>query len=254
LNTLAGSGLFWTAMALSGLCLIAQGRLPAVAGQNRLRALARVALQVAVVFWPVFAAVLLWPGAEPDIKGLLGAAVLGASGWLVTHLRALKERDEDALDLMDALRAEIWVHLNDLVRNSRPLPDDVSVSAGAPYATLPAPSVVFAATAPQVARLPSGVIDAVVQFYILLETVRQFALDLRNPAFADRPAEVRVDAYRTYVKNRRDLTVLARSAVVELNRALGVPDPENLPLEVNTADRAPRDPGAEASDANGRSP
>ena len=67
---------------------------------------------------------------------------------------------------------------------------------------------------------------------------RQFALELRDPVFLARPLTARRHACTNYFNSNRDLAILARDAVVSLNRAIGVPSPEGLGAAVNTPDQA----------------
>jgi hypothetical protein len=243
----------WAALVLAGAALVLAG-----VGSGGSAARARLAgVARPVLPWVALASlgVLLWPGVGEDLRiGLVGA-ILAVAGWFVTFLFQLDERETDQGDLMVALRAEIWVFYNDLTRNARPgaeaeaLADAERTPSAVLFFPQPGPPVVFDANAAAVARLPSEAVDEVVQFYSLLHATRQFALELREPAFTARPQAARLAAYRTYMKAQDDLSVLAANAIVALNAALGLPAPEGV---VSTPGPARWGP-AEADGADGAS-
>ncbi len=260
MSALIGSIWIWAALALSGCCLIALPFIRERVGEGRLRSLTRFALGAAVVLVPCLAALLLAPGLSDDIKGLLVAAALATSGWLVTYLQANKEREADNADLMAALRSEIWVQLTDLRRNSHEVTAaEVSSDSAARFFSQPIPPVVFESLASQIFRLPGQVMDDVVQYYSLLASLRQNAVEMRDEVFLGRPTDIRQRAYGVYVTNLGHLATLGEQAIRALNRALEVPDPDRIDLGgdesgVNKPGRARWDPSASALDANGQLP
>ncbi len=221
----------WAALALAGAAVL----LAAVALRGTSAARARLAaVALPVLPWvglAVLASAVL-PWISDDLRiGLVGA-ILAVAGWFVTFLFQLDERETDQGDLMVALRAEIWIFLNDLSRNARAdvetevLAEVARDPAALVFFPQPGPPVVFDANAGQIARLPSDAVDEVVQFYGLLHAARQFALELRDPLFKARPAAARIAAYRDYFKSQRDLATLAARAIEALNAAMGLPAPE----------------------------
>jgi hypothetical protein len=259
-QAITASAWFWASFAISGCCIAALPLLEERIDESRIRSLARFALEIAPVLIPVVAVLLLAPGLSDDIKGLLIAACFAAYGWFVTNLQASKERAADNDDLLEALRAEIWVQLNDLSRNSHTsTADEVASSSAAQFFSQPGPPVVFEAVAAQISRLPGKVVDEVVQYYSLLATLRQNAAEMRDPVFLARPPRVRQRAYRVYMENLGVLATLAEAAIRAINRALNVPDPDRIDLAgengaVSRPDRARSGLSASASDANGRLP
>ena len=264
MTALAASPLIWLALAAFGGTLVLSGRDEGNADvRQRLFAVGRRMLRWGLV--PV-AVILMLPGPTDEMRTALIAALLVVGGWFVTFLFQQEERAGDQIDLMIAIRAEAWVFLNDLRQNAetdhaRGVLAELESSGGkaAAFFPQPAPPLVFEANAGHVARLPSEVVDEVVQFYSLLGAVRQFALELREPLFLARPQAVRRHAYVTYFKNYRDLGDLADAAVVSLNRAIGVPSPEATgqpaPIPaINIPDRGQSAPAAKVSDVADRKP
>lgn len=259
--------LIWLAMAAGGVMLV----IPPGGGNADLhRRLLAVALRM--LRWGLLpaAVILSAPGIGDDMRTALIAALLVVAGWFATFLFQQEERAADQIDLMIAMRAEVWVFLNDLRRNAAADPARATLAElaaaeakGAPVAPFfpqPGPALVFEVNASQVARLPSDVVDEVVQFYSLLGAVRQFALELREPVFLARPLPVRRQAYLTYFKSYADLGDLANAAVIALNRGIGVPNPEATGLPPATAagvsrpDQARSDLPEAVSDVSDRKP
>ena len=260
MTALAASPLIWLALAAFGGTLVLSGRDEGNADvRQRLFAVGRRMLRWGLV--PV-AVILMLPGPTDEMRTALIAALLVVGGWFVTFLFQQEERAGDQIDLMIAIRAEAWVFLNDLRRNAGGDPAgrlEAEIAAAAdpeavvPFFPQPGPPLVFEANAGQVARLPSEVVDEVVQFYSLLGAVRQFAVELRNPIFLARPVATRLQAYLHYFKSNRDLADLAFAAVAALNAATGT-DGTVLPEVVNTSGQDRSDPAAEALVAVERKP
>jgi hypothetical protein len=254
--SLLAQPLLWLALATTGAFFALSGpsgESPDV--RARLLAVARPVLRWVVV---IFAVLLAAPGMGEDFRAALIAALLVVAGWFVTFLFQQEERAADQIDLMLALRAEVWVFLNDLQRNVRNDPEarlaaelDATPDA-APFFPQPGPAIVFEANAAQIARLPHGTVDEVVQFYSVLAGVRQFAAELREPVFLSRPAVNRRLAYGQFLKNLVDLTVLADAAVAALNRALG--EGFGADTDLNRTDPSRSDPAAAVSAASERIP
>ena len=207
--------------------------------------------------------ILVAPGLTEDMRTALIAALVVFAGWFVTFLFQQEDRATDQIDLMLALRSEIWVFFNDLTRNVVQEPEQETMAeleadpTAVPFFPLPGPALVFDANAAQIARLPSEAVDEVVQFYILLGSTRQFAEELRHPVFLGRPLSARNKAYKTYFKNYDYLIVLARAALVALNTALGVPEPDKIPnaaAPVNRPGRGRSDPPEGALDVSVHKP
>lgn len=244
----------WGMLAGAGAAVVLSDALSGGRSAARARLLAA---SRPVLPWTALAvgAAVTAPGVGDDLRAVLVSTFLAVSGWVVTFLYQLDERETDQGDLMVALRAEIWVFFNDLTRNARAdVEAEVLAEAAArPEAVVffpqPIPPVVFDANADQVARLPSEAVDEVVQFYSLLHASRQFAAELREPQFIARPQAARLAAYRAYFKSQRDLAVLARTAVVALNAALGLPPPEGVvstpgPVRSDRAEAGSADDGS----------
>lgn len=182
--------------------------------------------------------------AQP-LRPALIAALVVVTGWFVTFLfqetRQADERRSDQIDLMTALRAEIWIFVANFNRaDTEAALEDLSERLDAalagqveyrPFLTLDAEPVIFDALAGQVQRLPSEIVDPVIQFYSLLTDVRQFALDLREPSFTDLPLGRREQAYRDYFEMRLTLGRLGNQAIYAINCAMRIDNPgEGLDL------------------------
>lgn len=216
--------------------------------QDRFRALLRAALVVAGPVLPLAAVVLVVPGPGDDMRSLMLTALLGAAGWTITYLQGLSQAEEDQLDLLEALRAEMQIVLEQSL--AMPPEDfaarldaliDEAVTKGQKYVPFfPAPSrpVVFEAVAARIDQLPTEVVESVVKFYSATADLRAFCDDLRSETFADLPLDRRRSAYARYFAMTRTQGDLARTAINGINARFGL-----LPLPVEK----PRDAGAPAA-------
>lgn len=232
---LLAAPLFWGALVLSGLALVLRGLLREHR-QDRFRALQRAALGVVSVALPVSVTVFIFPGLSDDIRAVLFGALVGAVGWTITYLQGLSQAEEDQLDLLEALRAEMMVVLTGLDKNP-PLATadriDVLIAAAlangddyTPYIPLPSRPVVFEALAGRVDQMPTEVVDPVVKYYSLTADVLAYWENLRSAPFLALTLRRRQLAYRQYFETVDTQRYLARKAITAINRRLGVPDPD----------------------------
>jgi hypothetical protein len=241
MTAMLGSGLIWGSLVLTGAALMTLGWMPDQS-PTRHMALARLALWVATGAIPLMAAVLAAPNLADEVQALLVPAILGVAGWLATYLQQLDERDQDQLDLMQALRAEIVITLHSLQERdpaafAKRL--DVAVAAaldaGTPYQAflpLPGPQVVFAAVSDRIERLPSEVVERCIRFYSLAADVRSFAEDMRSAEFQALDLARRRPAYQNYFEMLTTLYRFAAQAVYEINKAMRIADPgHGLPAD-----------------------
>lgn len=225
---------FWLACAAGGVCVLMAGLFPPPR-ESRVRSLLDFALRVGGPVLPLIAVVLLAPGLQAETKGLLAPALLGAAGWLVTYLQNLDARDRDQIDMMQALRAEVGVILRaqqgrDPQDFARRLDAEIeaAVARGVdyqPFFPMPSTPVVFDALSDRVERLPSEVVERVIQFYTLLADLRRLAEDLRTDAFLRLPLARRRNAHAHYFQMLGTLRALATATIYEINVEMGLNDP-----------------------------
>ena len=231
------------ALGLWALVVLAAGRSGQVDRLGRMAVIAAPVLILAVTGGGlVFADDIV----AETLRPALIAALVVVTGWFVTFLfqetRQAEERRSDQVDLMTALRAEIWIFVANFNRadTEAALEDlstrlDQALHDGAdylPFLTLDAEPVIFDALAGQVQRLPGEIVDPVIQFYSLLTDVRQFALDLREPSFTGLPLARRDRAYRDYFEMRLTLGRLGNQAIYAINCAMQIDRPgEGLDLQ-----------------------
>lgn len=247
---------FWLACAAGGICVLAAGFFPPPR-ESRVRSLLDFALRVGGPILPLIAVVLLSPGLQAETKGLLVPALLGASGWLVTYLQDLDARDRDQIDMMQALRAEVGIILRaqqgrDPQAFARRVDAEIAAAMAAgedyqPFFPMPSTPVVFDALADRVERLPSEVVERVIQFYTLLADLRRLADDLRADGFRGLPLSRRRNAYAHYFQMLDTLRALATATIYEMNVEMGLDDaargldPDLLAAAGETPSRRDRD-------------
>jgi hypothetical protein len=244
MTSILASGLFWIVLGMAGVALVALGIVEHLEDQggsdtsvrSRRRVLSRIGIRVGAVALPMATAALAATDMSEDVRILLVTVIGGAAGWMATVLQQLDERDQDQLDLMQALRAEI-----DIVRHSQAQRDPSAFAArldalvgqalqdGQPFQAFmptPGPLVVFAAVADRVEKLPSEVVERCIRFYALAAEVRGFAEDMRSAQFLELELARRRPAYQHYFEMLVTLHVFATQAVYQINLAAGLSDPE----------------------------
>lgn len=171
----------------------------------------------------------LWVG--PAIVAAIVSGLINAAGWFVTFRQSRRleqlRRDERVHDFQVAIRAEI---ASDLLGQTVFDHDDVYRSVAARYASEPgysvlvphlASNVIFEAVVKEIHVLPGEVIEPVVDYQRLRQTIERFASDLRATAFAALPAERQLAMFGDYLKMTERLQQLARRALVALDNSLG---------------------------------
>lgn len=172
----------------------------------------------------------LWIG--PAIVAALVSATVSAIGWFVTSWQAARieqrRRDEKVHDFQVALRAEIVTDLlamqvadraaflasvtNEYANN----PDYV------PFVTRSATNVVFESVVGEIHILPGEVIEPVIRYAALRQTVDRFADDLRSYRFMELEAPRQLTMYSDYLATVDRLEALAERAKAALDQSLGV--------------------------------
>lgn len=228
---LAASPVLWVTLGAIGILLMLRatrlGETVSVLGR-----LFFIAFPVVVAFSAPFAAVLLSDPIPEPLRPALLAALVVVAGWIVTFLFQELGRSQDQTDLMLALRAEIFIirdqidpittrgYLDQVVAQfAQAQQDGVSFR---PFVTMPANPTVFEGVAPQITRLPSEVVDDVIQFYSLLSDLKVFATDLRSDAFSSLPPHRAEQAYVDYYETRLVLASIADTALKSLDLAIGL--------------------------------
>jgi hypothetical protein len=178
-----------------------------------------------------------WLG--PAFLAALVAAGINIVGWFVTfrHTRRLERerRAEKVVDLQTALLAEIRSTLKllsdtdfaaalDVVRRRLSERDD---SGYTPFIPRDPGAPIFSAIAREISILPTEVIDPVVLHYELRGTIAQFADDLRADSFKNLPADRKLAMMEDFFRLKAHSALLARDAVIALERSLGLPQALN---------------------------
>lgn len=231
LSALLQSGVFWLAVAACG-GLIALSGTSLRATMVVLLRLVVIGLPVLLIFIPSVAIVSQLPGFPDALRPALIAALVVVIGWMVTFLFREVGRQQDQVDLMLSLRAEIFVVREQITPESTLsyLQDirtrfDAAQEEGTsftPFVTMPPVASVFRAVAPQITRLPSETVEPVIQFYALLSDIEAFVLDLRSEPFKALPMDRSRIAYEDYYDTRLVLSQLADDALLALDQAIGV--------------------------------
>ena len=171
----------------------------------------------------------LWVG--PAIVAAIVSGLINAAGWFVTFRQSRRleqlRRDERIHDFQVAIRAEI---ASDLLGQTVFDHDELYGAVEAKYRTeagysvlVPhlASNVIFEAVVKEIHVLPGDVIEPLVDYQRLRQTIERFAADLRAPGFAALPAERQLAMFSDYLKMTGRLQQLARRALVALDNSLG---------------------------------
>lgn len=189
----------------------------------------------------------LWVG--PAIVAAVVSGLINALGWFVTFRQSRRleqlRRDEKVHDFQVALRAEIasdllglsvFDHAEVLSTVSRQYVEDKGFSVLVPHM---ASNTIFEAVIGEIHILPGEVIDPVVDYQRLRQTIERFATDLRSQSFAALPSERQLVMFGDYLKMMQRLQVLAERAVTALDNSLLISSrgagPSNPPLEQASA-------------------
>jgi len=175
-----------------------------------------------------------WVG--PAIIAALVSGVVSALGWFVGswQQRTLERtrRDEKVHDFQVALRAEIASDLLGIAVFDRgALLADVKAQYDAEpgYSVLVphlASNVIFDAIVGEIHVLPGDVIDPVVDYERLRQTLERFASDMRAASFAQLKPDRQLAMFTDYLGMVQRLEQLARRALVALDNSLGVSNPD----------------------------
>jgi hypothetical protein len=221
----------WLAGALLAVCAI----LFRVARRVILRALP-VTLIVALLGYAAYLALrpMIVPSAGnvPLMQALLAGGVI-AAGWIVTfavqELRAEQTRRATEIEILVALRAELFDYLADARRDDLREEGQAVVERilGGPtsepyHPFIPTPKVprVFDALAGQMHLLPDPPLAAVIAAHSQMGDVLSFGRDLQQDDFRALPSARRAAVYRDFVSMRIEAEALAREATDAINRAL----------------------------------
>lgn len=157
------------------------------------------------------------------------AAALVVLGWFVTFAltewREVRTRDQKSRDIQAAFKAELVDYsaalddgdfdavIEDLKRRAE-------AEAGTIFFPLVSDPVIFNSLTSEVALLPEGLIDDVIQFYSLLSDVQLFAKELRGQPFSTISREGKVSAYIDYLGMRAGAALIALEASVAISKSL----------------------------------
>jgi len=261
-----GSDLFFWTVVLPGLV---GAVLLSLLGEARL---IRIPLRLLLSALPVVflmavpgVAVLSADSLDLSLRQALIAGLAVATGWFVTFVFQEDARASDRVDLMIALRAEIWITLRTLRNADTPnyrdnLQQRLDEAAKrnedyAPFITRPGPPLVFAELGRDIRLLPSEVVDPVIQFYSLMADLDRFAEDLRSAEFRSLELARRRPAYLDYYETRAALERYAEEAILALNRAMRIDNPaRDLRLAGISSPAADRSGPGSAGDVSDRKP
>ncbi|MEO8881928.1 MAG: hypothetical protein ABI377_00680 [Devosia sp.] len=173
----------------------------------------------------------LWVG--PALIAAVVSGVVSVFGWFATFYIGLRRdqmlRDERVHDFQVALRAEI---VSDLLSMSVMDRKQFRIEATERYASQPGYTIivphmarnpVFESLVGEVHILPAEIIEPVIHYERLRETVERFVADLRDVSFRQSPAERQLLMYSDYLDMLGRLELLARDAVAAINESLNIP-------------------------------
>lgn len=162
------------------------------------------------------------------ISGLVSLVVVQLNFRVARRTEQIK-REEKVFDFQIALRAEIASDLLNIqvIDRSAYLADISRRYANGPdysvFVPQMAENVIFAALLSELHILPGEVIDPVVHYERLRQTVEAFVLDLRAPTFASLSAERQLAMYSDYLDMLERLEGLAWEAYKALNDSISSP-------------------------------
>jgi hypothetical protein len=174
------------------------------------------------------------PWIGPAIIAAAVSGVVSVIGWFATFYMGLRRdrmlRDEKVHDFQVALRAEIASDLLTMVVADRAVfmseAEDRYAAADGYSVVVPhmARNLVFESLLDELHLLPGEVIEPVIHYERMRETIERFVADLRDETFRRSPAERQLLMYSDYLKMLERLEQLARDAYDALNESINSPD------------------------------
>ena len=185
----------------------------------------------------------LWVG--PAIIAAIVSGLVSVIGWFASFYIGLRRdemlREEKVHDFQVALRAEIVSDLLTMVVADR---ERFLEEVRARYAREPAYSVivphmarnsVFESLLGEIQILPSEVIDPVIQYERMRETIERFVADLRDVSFKQSPVDRQLLMYSDYLEMLGRVERLAKDALAALELSLNIPDEDRLSPDLASA-------------------
>mgnify|MGYP001327189957 CR=1 FL=1 len=199
----------------------------------------------------------LWIG--PAIVAAVVSALVTVGGWFFQSRSARKleqnRRAERVVDVQTALLAEIRSNAHHLSQY-----DPASLIEAVrerlkntpdyrPFVPRETTAPVFNAIIREISVLQNEVIDPVVLFYTQMETIRNFADDLRGDRLVHLQKDQLIQMLEDYLTLRSHARKLADDAIVALQSSLGI----NRSV-ADRSDRQSAEDGSAASDSTSTSP
>ena len=217
------------------------------------------------------ALVLIWSVLLPDgriTEAVLPALIAGtivATGWLVTFLVAeyrrlsedearRTEKEVSRLDTLFALRSEIFALVDKLdnqsiAENARNVQQMIADGDGMdaegnrveyyPFSTRESEPIVFNAVSSLVPSLTPSTVDPVLRFYAEYTDMRSMVEDTRTELALSLPPQRRIALHAQLASRRKATLRWGLQALVQINRELGVENPENIQRTGKNADIQP---------------
>lgn len=181
-----------------------------------------------------------------DTSGTRTALIAGtviATGWLATAAAAeaqrARAREQDRVDLLIALRSEIFTSLETLDRTDwrsssarqQKLIEWHGDGEGAyiPFVSSESPPIVYDALSGSIGILRPETIEPILRFYTMHSELRALAGDFARPDVRNLEWPRRVALHRQLSETRRAALFWALRAVYAINLALDLEKPEDIP-------------------------
>lgn len=248
-------------MALLAAVLLALVALLAVYWLRGERDLLRMLRRGGLVLLPILLTVLVpiaivLTGDALDVR-LRQAALAGliiAAGWLATFIfqeeRRQRDRNEQELDLLLALRSEVFTIVEKLdkhpitqqakeVERNIAMGGDDETGAYFPFSASESPATVYDAVSGQLHVINAATLEPVLRFYAAFSELGTMVADTHRPEFFRLEAARRITLHKELVQQRRATLYWGLRALKDINLKIGVKNPENIPRSGRNEDVTP---------------
>ncbi|MDD9741192.1 MAG: hypothetical protein RID15_07375 [Marinovum algicola] len=190
--------------------------------------------------------VLVFSGDGLDVR-LRQAALAGliiVTGWLATFIfqeeRRQRDRSEQELDLLMALRSEVFTIVEKLdkhpitrqaeeVERNIAMGGDDPTGAYFPFSASESPATVYDAVSGQLHVINAATLEPVLRFYAAFSELGTMVADTHRAEFPRLEARRRITLHKELTQQRRATLYWGLRALEDINLKIGVPNPEAIP-------------------------
>ena len=166
------------------------------------------------------------------------------TGWLATFIfqeeRRQRDRSEQELDLLMALRSEVFTIVEKLdkhpitrqaeeVERNIAMGGDDPTGAYFPFSASESPATVYDAVSGQLHVINAATLEPVLRFYAAFSELGTMVADTHRAEFPRLEARRRITLHKELTQQRRATLYWGLRALEDINLKIGVPNPEAIP-------------------------